>query len=220
MWYCSDITILLYRTLNLLHNTAKRPFIILHFSFSSWIKVCISCRPSWTSQFFLTGAFSSSEISYSLVFRMFITSTSKVMISVYLSCMFQLNACFTSTGAWCLCLCSSLWVTRVVTWGSAFASLSSIITVFIVCMAAWFTTYMLLPDSAIFCLNYVYFCLLGVILSSWMRLLLLTPCNVISLTCYKTDVVGLLLFIVCTCVCVYQAWVIIKGAIYSDLYTS
>ena len=57
LWYYSDITVILYYNLNLLHNTVKGPFAVLHFSFSSWVKVCISCRPSGTNQWLSLGHF-------------------------------------------------------------------------------------------------------------------------------------------------------------------
>ena len=69
--YCSDITVLLCYGLNLLFNIEKRHFVILHFSFSSWVNVCRSYRPSWPNQFVITGTSSSSVTSYALVSRMF-----------------------------------------------------------------------------------------------------------------------------------------------------
>ena len=44
--YYSDISVLLCHGLNLFHNTVKRHFAVQNFSFSSWVKVCINCRPS------------------------------------------------------------------------------------------------------------------------------------------------------------------------------
>ena len=67
--YWRDIIILLCYGLNLLHNTVKRPFTLIHFSFSSLMLVWISCRPSWPNHFFITGTFSSPESSYVLCWK-------------------------------------------------------------------------------------------------------------------------------------------------------
>ena len=58
-------------------------------------------------------------------------------------------------------------------------------------------------------LNYMWFCLPGVVLSAFMGLLLLTPCDVISLECNnEKEVVELLLFIFCIYTCAYHAWIL------------
>ena len=85
----------------------KSPFTVLHFSLSSWVKACISYRPSQHNQFFITWAFSCSESSYALVSRILDIFVSKFMSARYLSCVYQFNANFTSTGPLCFL---SLWL--------------------------------------------------------------------------------------------------------------
>ena len=81
--YCSSIIILSCCGLNLLLNTNKRPFVVLHFS-SSWVNICISCRTSQTNYFFnYWDLFLLS--SYTLAFRMFMTSITKFINVTYLS---------------------------------------------------------------------------------------------------------------------------------------
>ena len=106
----SDITILLCLGFNLLFNIKKGPFVALHSSFSSWVNVYISCRPSWLSQCLITGTSSSSASSYAFISRMFLTSISKFIISTHLSWTFQRNEGFSSTSLPCLCPCGSLWL--------------------------------------------------------------------------------------------------------------
>ena len=87
--YCNDITILLCCGLKLLYINAKRPLAVLHFSFPSWLKVCSSCRSSWSTNLLPFGPF----------------PPQKVHTLWYLPCVPQLNAAFTSTCPLCFCLC-------------------------------------------------------------------------------------------------------------------
>ena len=85
LWYCNEITILLCNSLNFLHNTMKRPFAVLNFSFSSWVKL-INCRSSWLNQFLSLGLFCPQKSLHTFVYRMFKTYISKFYNSRYLSC--------------------------------------------------------------------------------------------------------------------------------------
>ena len=105
----------------------------MHFSFSSWMQVCISCTPSLPNQFFIAETFPSQKVYILCFLGIFDTSISKFMRSMYMSCLPQLDAGFTSTGPLCLCLCGSLWLTVMLSWNLASASLSAIITTISAC---------------------------------------------------------------------------------------
>ena len=83
--YCSNKTILLWHGLNILLHTDNIPFAVLHFSFSSFVKVFTSYKPILHSQFFVTRTFSSPFNSYVFVVRMFMISILKLSNSTYLT---------------------------------------------------------------------------------------------------------------------------------------
>ena len=85
LWYCSYLIILLCHGLNLLLKSGKRPFVVLHFSFSSLVSVFIGCRPSQHKQFWITWTFFSLVNSYVQVSRMFMTTISKLISLTNLS---------------------------------------------------------------------------------------------------------------------------------------
>ena len=53
--YCSASMIQLWYGSNILLSTVNSPFVVLLFSFSSWVQVPMSNSPSHPSQFFMTG---------------------------------------------------------------------------------------------------------------------------------------------------------------------
>ena len=65
-WYCSVSMIWLWHGLNLLLNTENSAFVVLHFSFSSWVNISMSNRSSWPSLFLITGILSLSFILFLL----------------------------------------------------------------------------------------------------------------------------------------------------------
>ena len=145
----------------MLHHTVKRPFAVLHFSFSSWVKVCIRCKSSHPSQFFITATLAPWKV-HALLSRILDTSISKFISSMYLSCVPKLNASFMSTGPLCLCLCGSLWLTEVFSQDPASIPVSAIITAITVGMATWFTSLILSDLALSYLSSYMYFCLLWV----------------------------------------------------------
>ena len=141
--------ILICYSLNVLHNTVKSLFALLHFSFSSCVKVCISCTCSQPKPCFITVTSFYSESSSALAYSMLKTSISKLMSSMYQFSAAQLNTIIVSAGPPCLCLYGSACLITVFGWGPASVSLSIIITTIAAWPAIWFTISLIFSDSAI-----------------------------------------------------------------------
>ena len=114
--------------------------VVLHFSFSSFMNIFMSCRLSLPSQFLITGTLSLSVRLHAFVSSMFVTSFSKLSKSVYLSRTFQLNEGSPEVSPPCLCHCGSLWLPVMAGLGSTSASLNAIITAVTTRVPAWLTT--------------------------------------------------------------------------------
>ena len=102
--------------------------MFLHPSFSSFVNVVISFKPSQPSLFFISETFSSLVSFYVFVSRMFVTTISKFNNSRDLSCTFKLNEGFSRASPPCLFLCGSLGLAVGASQGPASASLSTIVT--------------------------------------------------------------------------------------------
>ena len=85
--------VLLYWGLNIWHSVSNRPSSVLHVSFSAVVGISKYCSPSLPNQFFTSAKLYVCGVLY--VERILLTSNQNVLISLYLSCVFQLNAvCF------------------------------------------------------------------------------------------------------------------------------
>ena len=144
----------LWQNLNLLPSTENSPFVVLYFSFSSYVKVSTSNRPSEHSQFFITGVLSSSLISYALVSSIFITSSWKFNSFTYLSGTSQLNLGLSSTSS--LFLCPIFMLVWCCGQPDSFISVSDHHHDCCGCLhSSWFTISFMLSESAISnCMSY------------------------------------------------------------------
>ena len=182
-------------------NMENNPLNVLYVSFLEFMEVLINFKPYLHKQLLIVGTFSSYVNVYIFFWNMFLTSISKIINSKYLSGVFQLrNGCFRA-GPLCLLLCVSL---RLAVFAPDVSPASSSLIPNTTSLAVWIAarvnSYRKASGSAIWAYICIFSCLSDsnkVNLSIFLRLLLLTPSNVISLKFNGADVVYALLFIVC-----------------------
>ena len=181
---CSVLLILPYQ----LGHMAPMIWIIWSICGRLWECSHITTNPSSAEH---TRHFSSVS-SDAFVSRMLIISFSMFRNSAFLSCVFKLNEGIYRTSPPWSCHCGSLRFVAVARWGPTSVALNAIMAVVAAWTAAWFTTLgfpQILPFQIINFYVLVTVCLLEWLHLLNLRLLLLKPCNVISLDCNNTNVV-------------------------------